>query len=862
MCAPCDSNAPLGRDPGPNCLEHEGDSGHPIEAAVQCSCRVSCQEGTCRVSCQEGTCRVSQEGTCCVSQEGTCKCLCGRESLCGTYKCLCGRESLCGTCKCLCGRESLCGTYKCLCGRESLCGTCCESLSGTCEGLRGTCGESLSGTCEGLSGTCGASLSGTCEWQRRALGHLLRVVFEAHDFLGATCKEDARGFITEERKRMLVKVNDALIPWYATLSRVIKHTVLERLESFWGFDRDGRMRRDPTSDRREGVVVYVRVALQTGAFYVGETGCWQQRIKQHYMASHRHSDRCSSRCRGCHEHRKYVLHRAAAPHAWVTLSLAVCESKYEAKRLERQLILQWQPRLNQCERAPWLMKNQTYATSRKQPEGITTSRRKHTPPWRRNQDDSESVAHSETGSNTSTARSDMSQDQSKMSMCTVYTSSSGSHFDLCNILRESLGETVSIAVTPGLRDVTTWSWVKQKYGSSPMTVRNEDGLHRTTLKEWRPQTKEAVVTVNVVEDFVNTQPEEDLDEIDVLTDTLRQGSDDCLESYWRARHSLDRDSRIRVRTMIWDECERRFEGFSRRPVEVRLPFFHEVNAHCVRKLIHDRLDAIERWPRFLREWHKSNVRIITESPKSIEDILCNANKPRQHEHTCTCTRVREQLREANKHSELPMVDGHIFCIGRDFPRGSVGNVLSISASNIPRQTQWDLERAWQSVRSQLPKALQPEATEWKHSLRVIQTAPIQKAGHGFPTTRDVYTLRKALNGLVIGPLDKNQGELWACCPVLYQQALNKLYSDGAGYERLHVAALTPYRRRRYKGEELERQICRTEPVTRGNKGDAKDLVNLWKGIYRQRGWSRYAPFDTKGGFNVPYALFKALPRVR
>ena len=158
------------------------------------------------------------------------------------------------------------------------------------------------------------------------------------------------------------------------------------------------------------------------------------------------------------------------------------------------------------------------------------SRRKHTPPWRRNQDDSESVAHSETGSNTSTARSDMSQDQSKMSMCTVYTSSSGSHFDLGNILRESLGETVSIAVTPGLRDVTTWSWVKQKYGSSPMTVRNEDGLHRTTLKEWRPQTKEAVVTVNVVEDFVNTQPEEDLDEIDVLTDTLRQGSDDCLVS--------------------------------------------------------------------------------------------------------------------------------------------------------------------------------------------------------------------------------------------------------------------------------------------------------------------------------------------
>ena len=142
-------------------------------------------------------------------------------------------------------------------------------------------------------------------------------------------------------------------------------------------------------------------------------------------------------------------------------------------------------------------------------------------------------------------------------------------------------------------------------------------------------------------------------------------------------------------------------------------------------------------------------------------------------------------------------------------------------------------------------------------LREVQTTRIPSAGTGFPTTRDVYTLRKALHGLVIGPLDKNKGELWACCPTLYQRVLSKLYSEEAGYEELHVAALTAYRRRQYKGDELEKQICRTEPVTRGKKGGARDIVDLWKRIYRQRGWNRYAAFDARGGFNIPYALMKA-----
>lgn len=45
-------------------------------------------------------------------------------------------------------------------------------------------------------------------------------------------------------------------------------------------------------------------------------------------------------------------------------------------------------------------------------------------------------------------------------------------------------------------------------------------------------------------------------------------------------------------------------------------------------------------------------------------------------------------------------------------------------------------------------------------------------------------------GTLVGPLDKNTGELWACCPVLYRKVLRKLYCAETGYEELHIAKLS------------------------------------------------------------------------
>jgi hypothetical protein len=126
-----------------------------------------------------------------------------------------------------------------------------------------------------------------------------------------------------------------------------------------------------------------------------------------------------------------------------------------------------------------------------------------------------------------------------------------------------------------------------------------------------------------------------------------------------------------------------------------------------------------------------------------------------------------------------------------------------------------------------------------------------------PSTRDVYTMRKKLNGLILGELDKNNGEMWGACPVLYWKAWNACYSRGNGYEPVYIAKLSSYRKKRYTVEELPKQILRRGPVPARQEGSEKDIIELMKAIYKKYGWEKYAQFDNKGGINLPYVLLKA-----
>ena len=75
--------------------------------------------------------------------------------------------------------------------------------------------------------------------------------------------------------------------------------------------------------------------------------------------------------------------------------------------------------------------------------------------------------------------------------------------------------------------------------------------------------------------------------------------------------------------------------------------------------------------------------------------------------------------------------------------------------------------------------------------------------------------------------------------------------------QVHIAKMSQYRRKRYGVDELPAQILRDERPPVNQRGGEKDMVNMMARIYKKRGWDKYAKFESKGGLNQPYILFKA-----
>ena len=65
--------------------------------------------------------------------------------------------------------------------------------------------------------------------QCRLLGHVMRAVYTAQDFVASCCKMDTRGVISEEKKRCVAYITRLLIPWVEILADLIEHKQLKRL---------------------------------------------------------------------------------------------------------------------------------------------------------------------------------------------------------------------------------------------------------------------------------------------------------------------------------------------------------------------------------------------------------------------------------------------------------------------------------------------------------------------------------------------------------------------------------------------------------------------------------------------------------
>jgi len=176
--------------------------------------------------------------------------------------------------------------------------------------------------------------------------------------------------------------------------------------------------------------------------------------------------------------------------------------------------------------------------------------------------------------------------------------------------------------------------------------------------------------------------------------------------------------------------------------------------------------------------------------------------------------------------------------------------------NIPKASSWDITRAFESALKMLPCSISTrDINNTLHMVKIHKDSWESK----FISTKEVYQVRKLLKGMVIGGLDKNQNELWATCPVLYEKTLHKLYNADTGYRKVCLRKITSYQRKKHGTSGLYKYVLSQEfPKPRPNQiGSERDVIQAWGLLYRDKGWNRFAKFDRKGAFNIPYCLYKA-----
>jgi hypothetical protein len=124
--------------------------------------------------------------------------------------------------------------------------------------------------------------------------------------------------------------------------------------------------------------------------------------------------------------------------------------------------------------------------------------------------------------------------------------------------------------------------------------------------------------------------------------------------------------------------------------------------------------------------------------------------------------------------------------------------------------------------------------------------------------KHVLKLRKILQGLVVGPLDKNGGQLWACCPCTYHTTttMGTPLVEGESYKNTYIKP--------FNGIFLENEYKKTTKHKKGNMhsiltaiqnsishstqlgGDEKDLIKTWQWAYHKMGWQKLQHFNPQG----------------
>ena len=142
-----------------------------------------------------------------------------------------------------------------------------------------------------------------------------------------------------------------------------------------------------------------------------------------------------------------------------------------------------------------------------------------------------------------------------------------------------------------------------------------------------------------------------------------------------------------------------------------------------------------------------------------------------------------------------MVNGHVAFVG-DWYCGQCKHVLTQNCNNVPRPDErWDaarLQKQMDIAIEKAPKQIRDKLKLTKEDRQQETTKLGQVYRHGqkecCATEEEVHKLKRLLKGACISPLDKNDGKLHVCCPMLYKMAMDKVFDreDLKSYEVIQI----------------------------------------------------------------------------
>ena len=73
---------------------------------------------------------------------------------------------------------------------------------------------------------------------------------------------------------------------------------------------------------------------------------------------------------------------------------------------------------------------------------------------------------------------------------------------------------------------------------------------------------------------------------------------------------------------IWDEHEIRYEGLSRKPIEIKIPFVHGLDTRKVKAEVMRVVESVgAEWPVYIKEWHLQHLKITTTARPNVGEVL-------------------------------------------------------------------------------------------------------------------------------------------------------------------------------------------------------------------------------------------------